>query len=95
MQDFEPKKGLALVVRHKQASSENIQSKNGLLLPTQEPEETLVRGKIILVNDPEGYFRDGDEVVVAPADIIGEFVTSSGNSFMIEVDDILGKVVGQ
>lgn len=94
MQDFKPRKGLALVLHYKQSPSENVKSKNGLLLPTQEAEETLVRGKIHLVEDPEGYFKSGDQIVVAPDDIIGEFTTDSGNSFIVAVDNILGKVIG-
>lgn len=94
MENFQPKKGLALVA-HNKPSNSDVQSKNGLLLPTQEAEETLVRGKIILVDDPSGYFEDGDEVVVAPDDVIGDFNSSAGRSFLVSVDNILGKVVGQ
>lgn len=93
MENFQPKKGLALVVHNKPSNSE-VQSKNGLLLPTQEAEETLIRGKIVLVNDPSGYFKDGDEVVVAPDDIIGDFNSIAGKSFLVNTDNILGKVVG-
>jgi hypothetical protein len=93
MPDFQPKKGLALVAFQKQPSAD-VQPKNGLLLPTKPTEETLVRGQIILVDDPENYFRDGDMIVVAPADIIGEFNSEAGASFLINAKDILGKVVG-
>lgn len=94
MQGFKPRKGLALILQHKQSPSENVKSKNGLLLPTQTAKETILRGKIHIVNDPEDYFKDGDEVVVAPDDIIGEFSTDAGKSFIVEVNNILGKVVG-
>lgn len=94
MTDFQPRKGLALVAFTKQHTPE-VQPKNGLLLPSKPAEETLVRGQIILADDPDNYFRDGDMVVVAPADIIGEFNSDAGASFLINTKDILGKVVGQ
>lgn len=92
MQDFKPKKGLALVARNKPSTAE-VQSKNGLLLPTQDTEETLVRGKIILVDDPSDHYKSGDNIVVSPDDIIGDFNSSAGKAFLVNVDNILGKIV--
>ncbi len=93
MSTFQPRRGLALVVPVQKSASESVQSKNGLLLPSQDVKETLVRGKILVVDDPEGNFKNGDKVLISPDNIIGEFNSDSGKSIVINVNHILGKVL--
>jgi co-chaperonin GroES (HSP10) len=67
---------------------------SGLLLPSSQKEETIMRGTVLRVNDPENFIKEGEQIVLDPEDVLGTLQTDDGLLHTALVKDILGKVVG-
>lgn len=94
MPGYDPQPGFA---SFKKTELNDVQESNGLLLPTQTTEETLVRGVVTSVcNGDSGYdFEVGDDIVVCPGDVLGILTEEGTKHYIVRVADILGKVVGE
>jgi len=93
MLGYDPQPGFA---SFKKVALNEVTETNGLLLPTQAAEETLIRGVITSVNNGEsGYdFSVNEEVVVCPGDVLGILTENGTSHHIVKVEDILGRVFG-
>jgi len=93
MQCFVPMPGVVLFRQLELTANSPSKRDSGLLLPTKEAEETLVRGKIEKVNDASGEFQEGDVIALSSADIDGSINLNGATYHTTSIENILGKVI--
>ena len=91
---FMPTEGVVLFRQIALAADAPAKRESGLLLPSTAKEETLMRGVVIRVNDPEDHIKENEQIVLDPEDVLGTIQTEDGLFHTAFIKDILGKVVG-
>jgi co-chaperonin GroES (HSP10) len=95
MSEYVPQPGFAAI---RKKEDPKVKEANGLLFHASSKEESILRGSVVAVcNVSEGIseFETGDDVVVCPKDVIGSLIQDGKTLYIVKVESILGKVIGQ
>lgn len=90
MMGFQPVWGFASFTK---LEEDSVKQSNGLLIPTQKTESTLIKGTLTSVNDPDETFCVGDTILVSAENIHGIYTENGVDHHIVKVFDLLGKVV--